>query len=236
MFCNIPEVDQPGVSTRPVKTFGFFQMAHKAVPRAEFYFKTDEHTFPDMFDILSAIKEWEQSQNQSVGKRHYGGLLHQKSSPIRDPTSPWFVPKEAYGEDLYPDYHSGAFFYLTNSLARCVAESSTNPLLPYIPVEDAGVGILLKQFCQPFDIQNMYQIFDWTLTLLPNPVKYNERLEVIIQNSRAAVVLEVKGEGNLLRLYESRYGNDAQTIPRYTYHVLNQKFLDFCKHQGTTVP
>ena len=233
MFCNIPEFYQPGVSTLPVKTFGYFQMATKAVPRAEFYFKGDDDVFFDVFSILRLIKEWEQTTSQSIGKRHYGGLLYKDAPVIRDPNSPWFISKEAYGGEVIPNYHSGALYYLTNSLARCLAEASANPLLPYNAVDDAAVGIMLKQFCNPFEIHNLMGNFDCSLyALKTDPEKYHKRLEVIIQQSKDPIVAEVKGEGNILRIYEARHNGTAvqYDIPRYSTPLLEQKFLDFCKH------
>ena len=182
LFLNIPEIYAPGISTLPVKVYGFTQIAEKHFPNTEYFMKTDN----DVYVLFDTILDYIDNSYNPFGNNILYGPIHKTRQLIRNPKNKNLISTEQFrGPDM--EAHPGGIGYIfTNSLAKCVNEviSTFKPI--YLPNEDVFAGIVTR-YCPPV------QYVDIDSQILESKNIRNE-INIVFVHS-------VKGEGQLNILF-----------------------------------
>ncbi|CAG5105206.1 Oidioi.mRNA.OKI2018_I69.chr1.g1922.t1.cds [Oikopleura dioica] len=122
----------------PYKDIGFLQFIEKSCQKADFVFKGDD-------DILLLPQNLKMEMNKL--KRENGifyeaiGCLKERPTPIRE-FSKYFMPKQLWEKDVYPQYFSGAGYLTTGDFALSLAKEISNA--PVLPLDDVYIGSLIE--------------------------------------------------------------------------------------------
>lgn len=111
--------------------------ASKSCP-TEFVLKTDDDCFVNTHLLHILILHHRDARDLYIGS--VASKLHEV---LRNPESVWYVPKEAYGEQYYPQYASGAGYLLSSDVVQQLVDMSK--YVTPIPNEDAYIGILAHE-------------------------------------------------------------------------------------------
>ncbi|XP_036369223.1 lactosylceramide 1,3-N-acetyl-beta-D-glucosaminyltransferase-like isoform X2 [Octopus sinensis] len=103
-----------------------------------FLFKIEDSTFINIPHLIRVLKS-----NEYLLRNFIMGRIINNTQPQRDKKSPWYVSKDVYSPDFYPNYAQGfAYLFSGNLIQHFVQESFKVPLLG---IEDIFVtGILAR--------------------------------------------------------------------------------------------
>ena len=184
LFLNSPEIYSPGLSTLPVKVYGFSQVVQKYFSETKWIMKADDDVFVLIDRFIDIIEESKNSftNNTVIGK------FHKAVRPIRNPFNKNHVTVHQYPFQEVDEYPAGHAYMFNNNIAKCMNELSMKPNAPYNPNEDVLTGLLARQ-CSPVqfvDVESNNFYTDYFLK--------NER--------NKAFVHEFKGRGLQEKLFE----------------------------------
>lgn len=116
-----------------------------------------------------------------IGNKYIG-------EPVRDPSSPWYVPTDLYPNDTYEPYVSGSCFFLSKDTVNSCAMIADDTK-PFIWMDDVYTGLLFKRlgieiedigplsnvlypvyFTLPRDIRDIMEKYIFLHTLTPGEV------------------------------------------------------------------
>ena len=123
----------------------------------DYIFKTDDDVYVNATHIgLELYNDTRQRQRQEQQYNgvddivDYYGMIKSKYSPIRDKSdermAKWYMSREEYPQDYFPDYAPGVGYALSNKFANCASRMIPH-LQNFMPWEDVAVG-LLAELCQ----------------------------------------------------------------------------------------
>lgn len=126
--------------------------AATACPTAKFIVKIDDDT---VFDILFLYNYIESLPDTSSTLPFLSGFVLDGKKPIRNVANKWYVSRQEYAGDLYPDYLSG-WLYVTNvrTALQLVAASQRHP---FMWIDDTWVTGVLRE---PLDIP-LTRVNEW---------------------------------------------------------------------------
>lgn len=117
-----------------------YKWVSKFCPQATFILKTDDDIFADIFQVLEVIQAELMSSNRTYACLNMGG-----NKPIRDKRSKWFVSKELYPDEMYPDFCSGSSYLMRATDAVKIYSASNRT--QFFWIDDVFVtGILRSQY------------------------------------------------------------------------------------------
>ena len=121
-----------------IKTIVGLKWAVSNCPQIQYILKTDS-------DILLNLNKWrslmfgpEKSKLENVMFGHCDSMRH----VIREPFSKFTVSRKTYSRAMYPSYCHGPSYGLSRRLAQEIVNVSYEQ--PFIPMEDAYIGICLE--------------------------------------------------------------------------------------------
>ncbi|XP_060090211.1 beta-1,3-galactosyltransferase 5-like [Heteronotia binoei] len=120
-----------------LKTLMGLEWVHRFCPQSSFVMKTDS----DMFVNPLFLTELLLKKNRTT--RFFTGALTMHSNPVRDPKSKWYVSKEEYPWNKYPNCCSGAAYVFSTDVASHMYIVSKKT--PFLKLEDIFVGLCLFQ-------------------------------------------------------------------------------------------
>ena len=147
-------------SILPLKSLVFVNAYTKYAKFFRYFFKTDDDSMLDAAS-LNEVLDNEEKEGKAVD---YWGTCWPQSPVIRDPSHKWFIPRSTFKRDMYPLYCVGAGYLLSRKAVVCINKHMEN-LLPFMPMEDVAVGILVEMCkMRPHKLRSVdvFNYFDWT--------------------------------------------------------------------------
>ena len=136
-----------------LKSFAMFQWVNEFCSSAEYILKIDSDVEIDLTKLLNII------EYRPIPDKFNCGYIWNNNRVIRY-LSKWYVPKNYYRKDIYPNYCPGPAFIMTN---RLVLKLSTIPI-PFrrpFPVDDAYItGILREKIKETIDTRIFHFKYD----------------------------------------------------------------------------
>ncbi len=122
------------------KTVMLIQWFTQQCPHARFMVKVDDDVFLNTTGLLKVV-----TGKPSLEYKHWICLWGciKNSYCVRDPTNKWFIPFRDYLYRTYPVYCLGAAYLISKDLVTSITPLTTS--VPYIPIEDAYVGICVDK-------------------------------------------------------------------------------------------
>ena len=118
-----------------LKTISGFHWAMKQCAHARFVMKTDDDVYVNIPGLLDKLAK----ENEDFSF----GILLKNKPPFRNKNSKWFLSREDYPNDTYPEYYMGAGYALSMKHVRGIL--NIYPIVEFLPFEDVFVGLCLKQ-------------------------------------------------------------------------------------------
>jgi hypothetical protein len=115
-------------SVLPYKTHAFVQLSVSLSSTSGFIMKTDDDCFVDIPKVMELLREKKQRKNLYMGRCY-------PSKPERDASKRWYVNKDAFSGDSFPNYCRGTGYFL--SLDVAVAIASTGMYIMYSELRDS---------------------------------------------------------------------------------------------------
>ncbi|XP_006820415.1 beta-1,3-galactosyltransferase 1-like [Saccoglossus kowalevskii] len=133
-----------------MKTIMFLRWSYHYCQSADYVIKTDEDVFVNLMEISSLLTNLPRT-------RIYLGNVVMKSQVFRNPNYQWYTSFEAYPDQFYPVYNSGAFYILSKDVARDCYNHVWHHRTWYISSEDAFIGIIMNTLkVVPYPFQGIY--------------------------------------------------------------------------------
>ncbi|XP_053104564.1 beta-1,3-galactosyltransferase 2-like [Hemicordylus capensis] len=109
--------------------------------QANFVMKTDSDVFVNTEYLIQKLLQ--PIRPLSRGE-YFTGNIMRGYQPHRIKTSKWYMPKEVYPDDNYPEFCSGTGYVFSTPVASKILEASVS--IPYVHLEDIYVALcLLKE-------------------------------------------------------------------------------------------
>ena len=107
---------------------------------AQYILKTDEDCYVNVAETIKWL-EAEQERDMRTKDTLYAGAVNENMHVVRDPSSRYFVSKEAFPQPSYYPYVAGGGYVFSGGLLPKLLESSKNVRI--FPVEDASFGLIM---------------------------------------------------------------------------------------------
>ncbi|XP_035480120.2 N-acetyllactosaminide beta-1,3-N-acetylglucosaminyltransferase 3-like [Scophthalmus maximus] len=118
----------------------FLQWIDRNCPHVRFLLNGDD----DVFANTGKMVEYLQGLDGNDGDKHlFSGNVIYNSSPIRSPSSKYFIPMQVQASNSYPPYCSGGGFLLSGYTAMVIYKMST--AVPLLPIDDVYIGMCLAK-------------------------------------------------------------------------------------------
>lgn len=109
-------------------------------PTAQYILKTDDDIYADIFQVIDVLLVELMNSNKTYCCENMGG-----NKPIRVTNSKWYVPKELYPEDTYPDFCSGSAYLMKAADASKIY--SVSNATDFFWIDDVFVtGVLREKY------------------------------------------------------------------------------------------
>ncbi|XP_068167890.1 beta-1,3-galactosyltransferase 1 [Antennarius striatus] len=118
-----------------IKTLMMMHWLSRHCPHAAYAMKVDADIFLNVFHLLGHLE-------RPPRRGFITGSVISDGVPRRDRRSKWFLSEEAYPEDHFPPYVSGAGYVFSLDLAPRISWASR--FVRMIPLEDVYVGLCLR--------------------------------------------------------------------------------------------
>ena len=121
-----------------LKTMMGLRWVNSFCNNTKFVLKIDSDTIPNLHRLIQHL-------NTLTDKTVFEGFLLIGRSPVRDNSTwikKWFVSKDLYPHPTYPPYVNGPSYLISSNVVKPAVSVSKH--IPYIPVEDAYFGMLMK--------------------------------------------------------------------------------------------
>ncbi|XP_038269979.1 beta-1,3-galactosyltransferase 2-like [Dermochelys coriacea] len=106
---------------------------------ANFVMKTDSDVFVNTEYLIQSLLR----PLMPPSRYYFTGYLIRNGQPHRNKESKWYVPKEVYSAERYPDFCSGTGYVFSGTLAAKIVNASLK--VKYIYLEDIYVALCLEQ-------------------------------------------------------------------------------------------
>ena len=117
----------------------FLQWYARTCQNVPYIFKGDDDVFVNVKNIVKLLKEMPVSKRDDL----FLGSVLRGSPRILDPSWKYYVSYNLYPNKYYPPYVSGGGFVMSNKIAVRLFQTTLKTRI--IPIDDAFLGILLKQ-------------------------------------------------------------------------------------------
>ncbi|XP_019387184.1 PREDICTED: beta-1,3-galactosyltransferase 1-like [Crocodylus porosus] len=104
-----------------------------------FIMKTDSNVFVNTIYLIQEVLRPIKSPSQYF----FTGCLMKNYEPNRNPDSKWYMPKELYPSDRYPDFCSGTGYVFSRAVVPKILSASLK--VKYVHLEDIYVALCLER-------------------------------------------------------------------------------------------
>ncbi|XP_071851852.1 beta-1,3-galactosyltransferase 5-like [Apostichopus japonicus] len=120
-----------------LKTIMGIKWAGVYCPEASWVMKCHDDVFINFHHLIESLETVDPTRKVLIGYRKLN------DTPVRDPESKRFVPKEQFSRATYPPYVNGHSYVISGCLTTWLFKESL--AVPYIPLEDVFVGIVAER-------------------------------------------------------------------------------------------
>ncbi|XP_072038262.1 beta-1,3-galactosyltransferase 1-like [Amphiura filiformis] len=125
-----------------LKTMMGFRWVNSFCNQTKFVLKIDSDTIPNLPNIVRHLIE------KRMNTTTFEGYVMKGKNPVRKydasnmKISKWYVSESVYPHPTYPPYVNGPSYLVSSNLVNPIVSVSEH--IPYIPIEDVYVGMLMK--------------------------------------------------------------------------------------------
>ena len=151
LILSVTEIYKAGISSLPIKVYGFTQIAQKYFPETKYFMKTDD----DVYVLMDRVfEEIEKSYNPISNNVLYSSVIFRTKSLIREFHNKNFVSVKQYSNVTIEAHPAGLGYIFTNELLSCINSIVQSNSINYNPNEDMFTG-LLTRYCTPVQFVDM---------------------------------------------------------------------------------
>ncbi|XP_037527986.1 beta-1,3-galactosyltransferase 5-like [Rhipicephalus sanguineus] len=122
------------------KTAMIIRWAREKCSETEFVLKIDDDMLLGVWDLAVVV-------NSLVGIKHsMWGYLYRNARPHRNVASKWYVSKEAYASDAYPDFLSGTAYLISGDAISALDDVTHDEC--FFPLEDIYLTAIVAERAQ----------------------------------------------------------------------------------------
>lgn len=108
-------------------------------PNVQFVLKTDDDMYVNVPNLVYSLSRFPIKSNVIYG------VLFKKAKPDRNPRAKWYVPKNQFDGNVFPDYLSGTGYVMSRDVVPKLLEASST--LPFLVMEDVFItGLCASQY------------------------------------------------------------------------------------------
>lgn len=100
-------------------------------PNVQYVLKTDDDMYVNVPNLINALIKLPVKSNVMYG------VLFRRAKPNRHPTAKWYVPKNQFEGDTFPDYLSGTAYVMSRDVTPKLLEASST--IPFLVMEDVFI-------------------------------------------------------------------------------------------------
>lgn len=108
-------------------------------PNVQYVLKTDDDMYVNVPNLVSTLVRLPVKSNVMYG------VLFRKAKPNRHPSAKWYVPKNQFEGDMFPDYLSGTAYVMSRDVVPKLLEASGT--IPFLVMEDVFITGLCASQC-----------------------------------------------------------------------------------------
>ncbi|GBN07739.1 Beta-1,3-galactosyltransferase 1 [Araneus ventricosus] len=122
-----------------LKSIMLLKWVSEFCPDVQFVMKTDDDMYVNIQNLMYSLKRFPIKSNVIYG------VLFKKAKPDRNPRAKWYVPKNQFDGDVFPDYLSGTGYVMSRDVVPKLLEASAT--LPFLVMEDVFITGLCASQC-----------------------------------------------------------------------------------------
>jgi beta-1,3-galactosyltransferase 1 len=119
-----------------LKSIAILRWAHIKCIDSKLIMKADDDLIVNVNQMVANLKSFRSGLT---------GVLREKDQPVRDFDSKWFMPKNIYPDEYYPNYLRGPAYVITRDAIKRFIETLDQYSSPVIVLEDVFITGLLAQ-------------------------------------------------------------------------------------------
>lgn len=108
-------------------------------PNVQYVLKTDDDMYVNVPNLVNTLARLPVKTNVIYG------VLFRKAKPNRNPSAKWFVPKDQFDGDMFPDYLSGTAYAMSRDVTPKLLEQTAT--VPFLVMEDVFITGLCASQC-----------------------------------------------------------------------------------------
>lgn len=146
--------------TLTIKLLSSLKWINDYCPQSTYIIKLNHDVVLNTFSI---IKYLEILRDKEITKNTWFGRMYVNAKPIRNPESKYYVSKEEYNVDRFPNFCEGSIYFLTTDLAIKYFQLSRIHYIKRISdwMDDVQLGIISEMLdVDMFDISNYLVPYD----------------------------------------------------------------------------
>lgn len=118
----------------------------------KFIIKMDDDIVVDFFRLKNYLHSLESRYNKQPIRHFLGGYVFSKVIPIRKQQNKWYVTKDEFADDMYPDYLSGWMYVTSPYTAKQLTSFASKPNTNIFWIDDTWItGILRNELKLPIN-------------------------------------------------------------------------------------
>lgn len=122
-----------------LKSIMLLKWVSEYCPNVRYVLKTDDDMYVNVPNLVNTLIRLPVKSNVMYG------VLFRKARPNRHPSAKWFVPKNQFEGDTFPDYLSGTAYVMSRDVAPKLLEASAT--IPFLVMEDVFITGLCASQC-----------------------------------------------------------------------------------------
>ncbi|XP_043285084.1 beta-1,3-galactosyltransferase 5 [Venturia canescens] len=153
---------------------------------ARYIVKQDDDIVVNLYEILNKLKSFANETDV------FGGYVLRGMKAVREPANKWYVEKDEYEGDTYPDFLSGWLYFISRRIAAILVQHS-NTCKKYFWIDDVFItGILRHELNIPLiDFRHFYATDYRFLHCCIEGVKKNLKCEFAVGPNGGKTELQV---------------------------------------------
>ncbi|VDH88719.1 beta-1,3-galactosyltransferase brn-like [Mytilus galloprovincialis] len=134
------------------KTAMAYQYAVENCGNTQFLFFVDDDFFINILKVNKYLKTLPDTLKSNL----FSGCIIKRAKPYRNKSSKWYITREEYPYDIYPNYPSGGAILMSMTIAKLL--KTAFPYVQYIHIDDAYLGIVAQKLKLPLHNDERFDV------------------------------------------------------------------------------
>ena len=200
-------------SSLPLQTATWFYIVYNKMPEVQFAIKTDDDSYVKIDNARKQLID--------TGADYWGHK--RRGTPIRDPTSRYFLSFDVFRRNEFPNFCSGAGYALSRKALQCFVNRVST--VDFVGLEDVATGLVMEKCAIPtmssMQVHPFTKVKNWVIAHYVDI--FQTHLDVLQQFES-----EAKKKSKLIAISEQLQKNDTRK-----YQCL--EFVHITKTGGTAI-